>query len=182
MIRKVLRGLRRCLNDERRGVKLIFSDLLQNWIAAGVACPKKIRPALYRLAGNKIGKQCHLSPRVFLGPGPGKLTVGGGTFINYNCWFDLGDDIIIGENCNIAMNVHFINGTHNISGENRRAGEVITGKIIVGSGSWIGGDTIIMPGVTIGKGVIVGAGSLVTSDLEENAIYFGRPARLYKKL
>lgn len=78
MIRKVLRGLRRRFNDERRGVKLIFSDLLQNWLAAGVACPKKIRPALYRLAGNKIGKQCHLSPRMFLGPGPGKLIVVGG--------------------------------------------------------------------------------------------------------
>ena len=37
-------------------------------------------------------------------------------------------------------------------------------------------------GVTIGKGVVVGTGSLVTTDLEDNAIYFGRPARLYKKL
>lgn len=39
-----------------------------------------------------------------------------------------------------------------------------------------------MPGVTIGKGVVVGTGSLVTTDLEDNAIYFGRPAHLYKKL
>ena len=39
-----------------------------------------------------------------------------------------------------------------------------------------------MPGVTIGKGVVVGTGSLVTIDLEDNAIYFGRLARLYKKL
>lgn len=181
-MRKVFSGLRRRFNNVRRGLKRIFSDLLQNWLAAGVACPIKMRPTLYRLSGNKIGKGCYLSPRMFLGPGPGKLIVGGGTFINYNCWFDLGDDIIIGEKCNIAMNVHFINGTHEISGEDRRAGKGITGKIIVGSGSWIGADTIIMPGVTIGKGVIVGTGSLVTSNLEDNAIYLGRPARLYKKL
>ena len=115
-------------------------------------------------------------------PWTGKIVRWGGTFINYNCWFDLGDDIEIGENCNIAMNVHFINGTHEIGDENRRAAQGITKRIVVGAGSWIGADTIIMPGVTIGKGVVVGTGSLVTTDLEDNAIYFGRPARLYKKL
>ena len=106
----------------------------------------------------------------------------GGTFINYNCWFDLGDDIEIGENCNIAMNVHFINGTHEIGNENRRAAQGITKCIVVGAGSWIGTDTIIMLGVTIGKGAVIGTGSLVTTHFEDNAIYFGRPARLYKKL
>lgn len=80
------------------------------------------------------------------------------------------------------MNVHFINGTHEIGNESRRAAKGITKRIVVGAGSWIGADTIIMPGVTIGKGVVVGTGSLVTTDLEDNAIYFGRPARLYKKL
>lgn len=94
----------------------------------------------------------------------------------------MGDDIEIGQNCNIAMNVHFINGTHEIGDETRRAAQGITKRIVVGDGSWIGADTIIMPGVTIGKGVIVGAGSLVICNLDDNAIYFGRPARLYKKL
>ena len=106
----------------------------------------------------------------------------GGTFINYNCWFDLGDDIIIGSKCNIAMNVHFINGTHEIGSMERRAGGGITGKIIIGDGTWIGADTIILPGVTIGKGCIIGAGSLVLSDCEGNCIYFGRPAKLYKRI
>ena len=94
----------------------------------------------------------------------------------------MGDDITIGEKCNIAMNVHFINGAHEIGNENRRAGKGVTGKIIIGSGTWIGADTIIMPGVTIVKGVIVGAGSLVNRDLEDNANYFGRPAHLHRKL
>ena len=54
------------------------------------------------------------------------------------------------------MNVHFINGTHEIGEENRRAAQGITKRIVVGAGSWIGADTIIMPGVTIGKGVVIG--------------------------
>ena len=182
MITKIINGIARRLKEAWRGTKIICSDLLQNWLAAGVACPIKIRRVLYRIAGNKIGKNCYISPRIFIGPGPGKLSVGGGTFINYNCWFDLGDDIEIAENCNIAMNVNFINGTHEIGDENRRAGNGITKKIVVGSGSWIGADSVIMPGVRIGKGVIVGAGSLVVSDLEDNAIYIGRPAHLHRKL
>lgn len=106
----------------------------------------------------------------------------GGTFINYNCWFNLGDDIEIGENCNIEMNVHFINGTHEIGDENSVLVMELQKRIVIGSGTWIGADTVIMPGVRIGKGVIVGTGSLVVSDLEDNAIYIGRPARLLRKL
>ena len=155
MLEKVIRGIKQRLKEARRGSQLICSDILQNWLTAGVACPIKLRSILYQLAGNKIEKNCYLSPRIFLGPGPGKLSVGG-TFINYNCWFDLGDDIEIGENCNIAMNVHFINGTHEIGDENRRAAQGITKRIVVGAGYWIGADTIIMPRVTIGKLQLLG--------------------------
>ena len=78
MFKKVIRGVQRRLKEARKGIQLICSDLLQNWLAAGVVCPIKLRPVLYRLAGNRIGKNCYLSPRIFLGPGPGKLSVGGG--------------------------------------------------------------------------------------------------------
>lgn len=42
----------------------------------------------------------------------------------------------------------------------------------------IGFRAIIRGPVTIGKGAIVGAGSLVTSDIPENAIAYGSPARV----
>lgn len=104
MLEKVIRGIKRRLKEARRGSQLICSDLLQNWLAAGVACPIKLRSILYRLAGNKIGKKCYLSPRIFLGLGPRKLSAGG-TFINYNCWFDLGDDILLMEHMKLAMKI-----------------------------------------------------------------------------
>lgn len=78
MLEKVIGGIKRRLKEARRGSQLICSDILQNWLAAGVACPIKLRSILYRLDGNKIEKNCYLSPRIFLGPGPGKLSVGGG--------------------------------------------------------------------------------------------------------
>lgn len=80
------------------------------------------------------------------------------------------------------MNVHFINSTHNIGTEERRAPAVIAKPVIVGDGTWIGADCIIMPGVNIGKGCIIGAGSLLLNDTEENSVYVGRPARKIRDL
>ena len=54
MFEKVMKGIQRRLKEVRRGSQLICSDLLQNWLAAGVVCPIKLRSILYRLAGNKI--------------------------------------------------------------------------------------------------------------------------------
>ena len=162
--------------------KIIISDFWNNTIVAGVLFPIILRPVGYRISGNIIGRKCYLSPRCFVGPGKGKLYIGDGTFVNYGCFFDLNEDIIIGNNVNIAMNVHFINGTHEIGNSDRRASEGISEKIWVGDGTWIGADTTILPGVKIGKGVIIGAGSLVLSDCEDNYIYIGRPAKKYKEL
>ena len=94
----------------------------------------------------------------------------------------MGDDIFIGENCNIATNVHFINETHEIGSRERRAGKGFSQPIYVGDGSWIGADCIIMPGVHIGDGCVIGAGSLVLNDTQEDSVYVGRPARRIKAL
>ena len=39
-----------------------------------------------------------------------------------------------------------------------------------------------MPGVTIGKNAIIGAFSFVNTDIPENVIAFGVPARIKRKL
>lgn len=122
-------------------------------------------------------------PENFFGSRTWEIVCGGGTFINYDCWFDLGDNIYIGDNCSIAMNVHFINSTHEFGSAERRAGNAFSKEISVGSGTWIGADTIVLPGVKIGNGVVISAGSLVISDCDEdNSVYIGRPAHFVKKI
>lgn len=76
MVKKMFHAIKRRIIEAAHGLRIILSDVVQNWIATGVVCPIKLRPVLYRIAGNKIGKACYLSPRIFLGPGPGKLTGG----------------------------------------------------------------------------------------------------------
>ena len=44
----------------------------------------------------------------------------------------------------------------------------------------IGINSTILPNVTIGNNVVIGAGSLVTSNISDNSVYAGVPARLIK--
>jgi acetyltransferase-like isoleucine patch superfamily enzyme len=50
--------------------------------------------------------------------------------------------------------------------------------IRVGNNVFLGVRCMVMPGVTIGNNVIVAAGSLVTSDVPDNSIVGGIPARI----
>ncbi len=49
--------------------------------------------------------------------------------------------------------------------------------ITIGGHVWIGRRTILMPDVNIGKGAILAAGAVLTSDMPDNMIYAGVPAR-----
>lgn len=105
-----------------------------------------------------------------------------GSYCNANCFFDLNNDIYIGRNVSIGMHCTFITTSHNIGSSTKRVGKTICSPIKIGDGSWIGGCCTILPGVTIGNGVVVGAGSLITTDLEANGLYLGRPAKLIRRL
>ena len=52
--------------------------------------------------------------------------------------------------------------------------------IHIGEHVWIGRRTIVMPDVRIGRGSILGAGAILTSDMPENVIFAGVPAREVK--
>ena len=45
----------------------------------------------------------------------------------------------------------------------------------------IGTHSVVMPGVTIGENAIVGAFSFVNSDIPDNAVVAGVPAKIIKK-
>lgn len=99
----------------------------------------------------------HLSPQAEIGPG---LFVAhfGGIWVNPR--------VTIGANCNIAHGVTI--------------GEPLAGRDapIIGDRVWIGAGATITGPVRIGSGVVIGANSLVTSNLPENAVVVGVPARV----
>lgn len=52
--------------------------------------------------------------------------------------------------------------------------------IRIGDGSWIGAGAIVLDGVTIGRNVCIGAGAVVTSDIPDDAVAVGAPARVIR--
>ena len=159
-----------------------IKNVLQNGVASSVFTPPILQRQIFKLFGYHIHKTARIYPQCFCGAGKGKLYVGAGSYVNYRCFMDLGDDIIIGDNVSIAFNCTFINSTHEMGDENQRAGIGLTKKIIIEDGCWIGAHTTILPGVKIAKGCIIGANSLVTSSTESNGLYIGSPAKRVKNL
>ena len=56
----------------------------------------------------------------------------------------------------------------------------VGGNVKIGAYSAIGIGTNIFHGMNIGYNCIVGGGSLVCSDINENSIYYGSPARFIR--
>ena len=53
--------------------------------------------------------------------------------------------------------------------------------VYIGSETWIGYGSQIMPGVHIGKHCVVAAGSIVTKDIPDYSVVAGNPAKIIKK-
>jgi acetyltransferase-like isoleucine patch superfamily enzyme len=57
---------------------------------------------------------------------------------------------------------------------------VTKGGIRVGDDAWLGFGVVVLDGVSIGKGAVIGAGAVVTSDIPDNAIACGVPAKVVR--
>jgi len=70
---------------------------------------------------------------------------------------------------------------HNYKSLNRERQIGITEKPIhIKKGAWVSSGAIILGGVTIGENAVIGAGSVVTKDIDDDAIVAGNPAKLIK--
>lgn len=156
-----------------------FSYVILNTVAGSFLCPMRLRRLIYKLFGHNV---CMVYSGCFIGVGNGKLRVGQNSYCNYRCFFDLGNDITIGDNCSIAYNVTFVNSTHIIGNSEHRAEGVVNYPIVIEDGVWIGANATIMPGVTIAKGCVIAAGALVTKTTEPNGLYAGVPSKRIKNL
>jgi acetyltransferase-like isoleucine patch superfamily enzyme len=75
-----------------------------------------------------------------------------------------------------------LTSNHEIGSKEQRCGRWLRQPVSIGSGSWIGARSTILPGVTIGDGCVVAAGSLVREDCGADGLYAGVPARRIKDL
>ncbi len=134
----------------------------------------EIRPGAYIDACSKIsiGKNVVIRPGTFLYADP---TIDGGGIV-------IEDDVLIGPG------VHFYTNNHEFSDTAKsilRQGYPIAtpeNRILVKKGSWIGANSVILPGVEIGENSVVGAGSVVTKNVPARVVVAGNPTRIIKAL
>jgi acetyltransferase-like isoleucine patch superfamily enzyme len=110
--------------------------------------------------------------------GPGRIRIGNGVFINAGVVVYSEVAITIGDDVALANEVYVMDtNSHGIEGR-----DPVAAPVSIGSGTWVGARSIILPGVTIGSRVVVGAGSVVTRDVPDDVLVAGNPAKVVRPL
>jgi maltose O-acetyltransferase len=110
------------------------------------------------------------------------ISIGAGTFVNFQCVMLDVAPIRIGAACQLATCVQLLTATHPVDPEPRRLGWEYARPITIGDNVWLGGGVVVCPGVTIGDDTVVGAGSVVTRDLPGGVVAYGNPARVQRPI
>lgn len=129
-----------------------------------------------RLLGVRIGRAS-----VFWGmpelSGPGdvcsKLSIGTYCGFNVRTYFDLTDEIAIGDHVAVGQDVMFLTRAHDSSNPAQRGGTPLSAPIEIGNGAWLGARVTVMPGVKIGPGSVIGASVVVSKDVPANMLVMG---------
>lgn len=77
----------------------------------------------------------------------------------------------------IAQEAYICTGTHVFD---RPGLPLVTRKIRIGKGSFVGARAFVLPGVTVGDGAVIGACSVVTDNVEPNSVNAGNPCRMLR--
>ena len=130
----------------------------------------QIRKRLQQNVAIQFGRVIHPTSVV-----SAKALVGDGSFIGagaiVNCNADVGQHAIVNtravieHDCELSVNVHV------------GPGAVLGGGVRIGSHTLVGINATVKPAITIGENCIVGAGAVVVSDVSDNQIVVGVPAK-----
>lgn len=159
------------------GYYLIISKLPNSWWPGG-SIINRIR--VYFLSKIIVIKgNARIQKNVYVGSG-NNIVIGQDCQINENVRLD---NVCIGNNVMIAREVVFLGKTHNSTSSvipMSEQGFKDDFHSVVNDDVWIGLRVIILPGIVIGKGSIIGAGSVVTKNIPPYTVWGGVPAKQIK--
>lgn len=132
----------------------------------------KIKCAVLRLFGARIGGGVVIKPRVNI-KYPWYLEIGDHVWIGEGVWIDNLVPVLIGNNVCLSQNSYLLTGNHNY---NDPKFSLITKKITIEDGVWIGAMSVVCPGVRVRRNSVLTVGSVLQKDSDEGWIYRGNPA------
>ncbi len=132
-----------------------------------------IGPHVALSAGMAPGQDCLSQPVVRIGD---RCLIGRGSGIVGHFSIDIGDDVWTGHHVYITDQNHgYDNVDIPISQQS-----MPEKPVRIGSGSWLGHGTVVLPGAEIGEHVVIGANSVVTGSIPSFSVAVGAPARVVK--
>lgn len=157
---------------------LFFSKLPNSWWPGGklfnrlrVSCVKGIIP---------VGKNTKIQRAVYIGSG-NNIVIGNNCQVNERVRLDnvnIGNNVMIARECIILGKMHESTDIHTPMNEQ---GVKDVKKTCIEDDVWLGLRVVVMPGIHIRKGTIIAAGAVVTKDTEAYGVYGGVPAKLIKQ-
>jgi acetyltransferase-like isoleucine patch superfamily enzyme len=117
----------------------------------------KIRVAMYRKAGIRIGKVLEFGSNIWID-------------INFKNLVTIGNNVILAGH-SIILSHSFIMYGYTDEG---------FCPVVIKDGARIGMRCVILPGVTIGENSVIGAGAVVARDIPPNCLAVGVPAKPIK--
>jgi UDP-N-acetylbacillosamine N-acetyltransferase len=104
------------------------------------------------------------------------VTIGAGTVIMggavINSGTRIGENVIINTSASVDHECDIRDGAHICPGVH------LAGKVIVGRGAWVGIGSCVVDHLSIGSGSLIGAGAVVVTDIPDNVIAYGNPAKV----
>ncbi len=131
----------------------------------------------------KIGKNVTIYPNVYFW-GDGEIIIGDNVDIGIGTIIFAKKRVVIGDNSAIAAQCYIIDSNHGIKKDiliNKQPLDVDDNGILIGKDVWIAAGTKIVKGAKIDDGAVIGALSLVNSDISNNSVAVGIPAKIKKQ-
>jgi acetyltransferase-like isoleucine patch superfamily enzyme len=112
----------------------------------------------------------------------GEVSIGAKSVLGQECTISAFQSVSIGRECIVADRVMLIDFDHGVVEVERpiRLQGIYKRDVAVGHNCWIGYGACILRGVTVGDNCIVGTNTVVTKDVEPNAVVAGAPARMLR--
>jgi putative colanic acid biosynthesis acetyltransferase WcaF len=135
--------------------------------------PSSIKVAVLRLFGARIGRGVVIRSRVNI-TFPWRFECGDHVWIGAEVMILSLDQVRLGSHVCISQRAFLCTGSHD---HRQERFDLITRKIEIGDGCWVGAQAFLGPGVVMGKGSVVAAGAVVIKDVDAGIVVGGNPAK-----
>lgn len=156
----------RTIAKEDRNFKHLLRKLVRYYYDVPFRCVvlyREMRKTKFKLKKYRLCKKLIIKYGVTISFG---ASIGDNFRIAHNSNIVIGERVVIGNNCTIYQGVTI--------GQNYGGYPTIGNNVIIYAGAKIFGD------ITIGNNVIIGANAVVNTDIPDNAVIGGVPAKIIK--